>query len=355
MSTTQMKPGFRRIRARWYALALVLSLGIATWALYATGAYDSWRDGRSLDQACEGTLAQGGLTSAVGTSHLRAEQTDDSALADCFVKDSSSRNGRAVHITLRWSTSGAPSGTDAGYQAAGNGVQGQAAPLGNGWPGVIRDDGKVMVALDCVNQKSKALVAYGELYGASDGNALTGLGQVTTETAQNAAEKYGCEAKAGKQLTGVYADQLGKSGTPKPLAQAQGSCEALRGTKAAENGTPQFMEYPTDAHAPQINCYLVTKDQKPGYGLYAYYGTAAKDFQSATSESDDKNRALATAKCPQSAQEAVFAIYRLYERDTDTFPVARYSAEYAKSALKTFADHEAQLRGCTDVRLVSVP
>ncbi len=107
--------------------------------------------------------------------------------------------------------------------------------------------------------------------------------------------------------------------------------------------------------APQTNCYLVTKDQKPGHGLYAYYGAAAKDFQSATSESDDKNRTLATAKCPRSSHEAVFAIYRLYDRDTDSYPVTRYSAEYAKSLLKTFAEHEAQLRGCTDVKAGRLP
>ncbi|MCE0447512.1 hypothetical protein LT493_35300 [Streptomyces tricolor] len=65
-----------------------------------------------------------------------------------------------------------------------------------------------MVALDCLNQKDKALVAYGDLYGAADGTALTGLGRVTTETARAAAGKYGCRARAGKPLTQVSTARL---------------------------------------------------------------------------------------------------------------------------------------------------
>ncbi|MFF4932551.1 hypothetical protein ACFY2H_27240 [Streptomyces griseofuscus] len=135
-----------------------------------------------------------------------------------------------------------------------------------------------MAALDCVNQKDKALVACGDLLGASNGTSLTGLGRVTTETAEKAAEKHGCQVKAGERLSGLSAARLGASGTAKPLARAQGSCAALRGTDAAAAGTPEAMEYPADPDAPQTNCYLVTKAKKPGYGLYAYYGAAAKDF-----------------------------------------------------------------------------
>ncbi|MFE1312361.1 hypothetical protein [Streptomyces sp. NPDC058755] len=323
-------------------------------ALYGSGAYDSWRDGRSLDEACDGTLAQGGLASAMGSSHLRAEQDDGgSSLAQCFVKTARSGTGRAVQITLRWSTAGPPSDTLVWYNADYNGVRAQAAPLGNGWSGVVRYDGtwQIMVALDCVNQKNKALVAYGDLFGASNGTALTGLGRVTSETAQKAAEKYGCQAEAGRRLTSVSTALLGKPGTAKPLGQAQGSCVALRGTTAPQNSTPEIMEYPADTDAPQTNCYLVTKAQKPGYGLYAYYGAAAKDFESVGFTHPDDDYAWATATCPRSTQKAVFVIYRLYDRDTDTFPVAHYSNSFARSALKAFADHEAKQRGCTGVRL----
>lgn len=353
-----MKSGFRRIGAKLYALALVLSLVIVAWVLYGTGAYDSWRDSRSLDQACDGTLAQGGLSEALRSSNLSAGSEGDSDyLTACNVHNSETGpQASAVDLKLRWSTASAPSGELVWYDSAYNGVRAQAAPLGNGWSGVVRQDGigQVMVMLDCVNQKNKALVAYGDLSGPENSTTMTGLGRVTSETAQKAAEKYGCQAKPGKQLTYVSTAELGKPGTAKPLAQAQGSCAALRGTKAAQSGTPQIMEYPADADAPQTNCYLVTKDKKPGYGLYAYYGAAAKDFQSVGFPSD-KDWAWATAKCPQSSQEATFMIYRLYDTDTDTNPVAHYSAKFAKSALKAFADNEAQLRGCSDVHVSSVP
>ncbi|MEV6055728.1 hypothetical protein [Streptomyces sp. NPDC052107] len=240
-----------------------------------------------------------------------------------------------------------------------------AAPLGHGWSGVVRYEGgtyQVMVALDCINQENKTLVAYGDLLGTSNGTTLTGLGRVTTETAEKAAEKHGCQVKAGKQLTGLSTARLGTPDTAKPLPQAQGSRAALRGTDAVQNGTPAVMEYPADPDAPQTNCYLVTKAKKPGHGLYAYYGAAAKDFL--TSEGDrlkegygpthsGRDYAWATATCPRSAQQAVFVLYHLYDRDTDTYPVPNYSASFARSALRAFADHEAEQRGCSDVRMMT--
>ncbi|MGW4563135.1 hypothetical protein ACWEN3_12235 [Streptomyces sp. NPDC004561] len=60
--------------------------------------------------------------------------------------------------------------------------------------------------------------------------------------------------------------------------------------------------------------------------------------------------ALDHGHVPRSAQQAVFVLYHLYDRDTDSYPVPHYSASFARSALKAFAEHEAQRRGCTDVR-----
>ncbi|MEV0266283.1 hypothetical protein AB0I49_33750 [Streptomyces sp. NPDC050617] len=334
--------------------------------LYSTGTFEQWQDDHSLDRACDGTLAQGGLREALHASNLRAGGEGDSGyLTTCRVHNSDT----GLELKLRWSTSAPPSTSLTWYKEDYNGVKGQAAPLGNGWPGVTRYDGgtsQVMVALDCVNQKNKALVAYGDFSGRSKDTTLTGLGRVTTETAQKAAAKYGCQVKAGEQLTDVSATRLGTPETSKPLKQAQGSCTALRGLapEAAEGGVPEAMEYPADAQTPQVNCYLATPEKKPGYGLFAYYGASAKDFLA--SEGDrlkkgydftrgERDYAWATAQCPQSAQPAVFALYRLYDRDSDTYPISHYSAKFAESALKTFADHEAKTRGCSDVRMAPAP
>ncbi|MCX3058708.1 hypothetical protein [Streptomyces beihaiensis] len=357
----------RRIRVGWAALALVLALGIVALVLYGTGTFDSWRDDRSLDQACDGALAQGGLKAALGTTSLRADSDESrGSLADCYVKTAESGSGRALRVTLRWSSDAPPSGSLAWYDDNYNGVKGQAAPLGNGWPGVLRHNGtwQSMVTLDCTNEKNKALVAYGDLYGASSSTALTGLGRVTTETAEKAAEKYGCHAKAGSRLTQVSVSQLGKPGSAKSLKAAQGSCAALRdlASTAVRNGVPDALEYPADAHTPQVNCYLTTPEKKPGYGLFAYYGAFAKDFLASQGDQlkkgfgpshEDKDYAWATAQCPQSAQRAVFVLYHLYDRDTDTFPISHYSARFGNTALKAFAELEAKTRGCSDVRMAS--
>ncbi|MFD5077516.1 hypothetical protein [Streptomyces sp. NPDC058371] len=366
----QINSRLRRIRTGWYVGAFVLVLGVVAQVLYSSGAYDAWQNDRSLDRACDGTLAQGGLESALHTSRLRASQVDaHDYLTACRVQggDSGPQSG-SLELKLRWSSATPPSGTLAWYNQDYDGTTGQAAPLGSGWPGILRHDEtwQVMVALDCQNQRSKALVAYGDLYASDNGTALTGLGRVMTETAQKAAAKYGCRAKAGKPVTQVSAPTLGKPESAKPLTQAQGSCAALRelAPTAAKSGTPEAMEYPADAQAPQVNCYLATPDKKPGYGLYAYYGAAAKDFLAsegrhlkggygATQRDDDY--AWATAKCSESTQSAVFVLYRLFDGDTDTYPVPHYSGKFATSAVKAFADHEAQQRGCTDVQLASQP
>ena len=361
-----MKSGFRRKRAGWYVGGCLLALAIIGLVLYSTGTFAQWRDGRSLDRACDSTLAQGGLQAALHSSNLSASNGGDAHyLTSCHIHNSEAGpQGSALELKLRWSSTAAPSDTLVWYNADYNGVKAQAAPLGHGWSGIIRYDGnwQIMVALDCVNQKDKALVAYGDLVGASDSTTLTGLGRVTTETARKAAEKYACQVKAGTRLAGVSTARLGKPGTAKPLRQAQGSCVALRDMAAAETDTPEVMEYPADVDAPQTNCYLVTQDEKPGYGLYAYYGAAARDFLASEGRNltdgygpthNDQDYAWATAKCPQSTEHAVFVLYHLYDRDTDTYPVRHYSASFAASALKLFAEHEAKRRGCSDVRMAA--
>jgi hypothetical protein len=366
----QTKSRLRRIPARWCAPALVLTLGIVAFVLYSTGTFDQYKDDRSLDHACDSTLAQGGLRAALHSSHLSAGSEGDSEyLASCSVRNAETGPQRSsLEVKLRWSSAAPPSADLSWYNEDYNGVRGQAVPLGHGWSGIARYQGgwQVMVALDCQNQKNKALVAYGDLHGEPNSATLAGLGRVTTETAQKAAEKHGCQVKAGERLTSVPPSRLGTPDTAKPLKQARGSCVPLRGLAptAAGNGVPEVMEYPADAQTPQVNCYLATPEKKPGYGLYAYYGGAAKDFL--TSEGDnlkagrgptygDKEYAWATARCPRSAQPAVFVLYHLYDRDTDTHPVAHYSAQFAASALKAFADHEAKLRGCSDVQIASRP
>ncbi|MEU5078991.1 MULTISPECIES: hypothetical protein [Streptomyces] len=364
----QTKSGLRPRHAGWYAGALLLVLALLGLVLYGTGVIGSGGDDDSVDRACDGSLAQGGLSAALHSSRLSAEDLDDGDyLASCRVRTEASGAERgALEVKLRWSTSKAPASTLVWYNANYNGVRDRAAPLGHGWPGVLRHESgtyQVMVALDCVNQRNKALVAYGDLLGAANSTTLTGLGQVTTETAREAAEKHGCQVEAGQRITGLSPGLLGRSGAAEPLLrQADGSCAALRDTEAARNGTPDVLEYPADPDTPQVNCYLVTKAGKPGYGLYAYYGASAKDFlaseeaalKAATGPYGEHDYTWATSTC-RSAQPAVFALYRLYDEDTGGYPVPHYSDSFARSALTAFAAHEAKQRGCGSVRTAAQP
>ncbi|MGF1235800.1 hypothetical protein ACQSME_00875 [Streptomyces sp. 2-6] len=354
----------RRRLVGWSVGGVLLALYLVAQALYSTGVYADWRDRRSLDSACGGSLAQGGLEDALNSSHVRARAVGDSESACLINRPDTDRHGGALELTLRWSDQSAPSEALVPFGRNANGVQGQAAPLGGGWPGFVRYDGtaQVVVALDCRNDRNRALVAYGDLVqwpkdARTRESVLTGLGRVTTETARKAAAEHGCSAQAGERLTRVSLPSANAGTAARPLAQAQGSCVALRGLagQASDAGTPGVLEYPADAHTPQVNCYLLTPAGKPGYGLYAYYGAVAEDFRSVASAPRGDDYASATATCPQSDQEAVFVLYRLYDRDTDGYPVRHYSASFAGSALKAFADHEAKQRGCARVRMATTP
>ncbi|MFE9372160.1 hypothetical protein ACFYM2_20665 [Streptomyces sp. NPDC006711] len=374
----QKNPRLRRIHPGWYAGAFVAVLAIAAQVVYSTGLYGSWRDSRSVDRACGGNVARPELATALESSHLRARslELDDGYLAHCLVlRADSARNG-SLEMSLRWSSTG-PAPLEAFPSDITNGFKGAASPLGKGWPGIARsgDGGAVQVALDCRNDRGKALIAHGRFappgFAPSRSTAaLTGLGQVTAETARKAAEKYGCRTSGGGKLSDVSAPPVGAgSYRAKPLGQSQGSCAALRdlAPTATPSGTPLAVEFPADTRAPQVNCYLATASQKPGYGLFAFYGATAKEFRTSAAArslkrlegdlAEDKDSVWATAQCPQSAEPASFLLTRLQEVTASavTYPAPRSSPDFANTALKAFADGEAKQRGCTDVRMTTQP
>ncbi|MCX5382641.1 hypothetical protein [Streptomyces sp. NBC_00083] len=359
----------RRIHPGWYAGTFVVVLAVVAQVLYSTGMYGAWRDGRSVDRACGGNLAQGGLEGALGSSHSHAEDlgSGDGALGDCLVKGSSGPHS-ALQMTLRWSADAVSTAeTRARFGDLRNGYRGAVAPLGAGWPGVVRNDGtpSVLVSLDCADDPAKSLVVTGTLTGPppgaqSDPAVLTGLGRVTAETALDAAGRHGCRTSGGQRLTRVTAPPYGTGRLPsEPLGRAAGSCSPLRSlaSAAAHDGVPEAVEFPTDARAPQVNCYLATRaGAKAGYGLYAFYGTSAKAFREKGGApalklpDEPQDFASATAACPGSSEPATFLVTRLYDTDTRTYPVAHYSPDFANAALKAFADSETKRRGCDTVR-----
>ncbi|MCE0447513.1 hypothetical protein LT493_35305 [Streptomyces tricolor] len=106
----QKKSGLRGVHAGWYAGVAVLVVGLVAAVLYGSGAYDSWRDGRSLDEACDGTLAQGraglgaGLLGPEGPSRATAAPWPSAPSRPPPERDAPCRS------PLRWSTTAAPAG-----------------------------------------------------------------------------------------------------------------------------------------------------------------------------------------------------------------------------------------------------
>ena len=83
----QTKSGSRQVRAGWYAGACLLVLALVGAVLHGSGAFGSGGGEQSLDLACGGSLAQGGLSEALHASDFRAEEEGDGDyLAACRVR-----------------------------------------------------------------------------------------------------------------------------------------------------------------------------------------------------------------------------------------------------------------------------
>ncbi|BBC94231.1 hypothetical protein SRO_3055 [Streptomyces rochei] len=87
MTSWQTKSGTRQVHAGWYAGACLLVLALVGAVLYGGGAFGSGGGEESLDRACGGSLAQGGLSEALHASDFSAEEDGDGDyLAACRVR-----------------------------------------------------------------------------------------------------------------------------------------------------------------------------------------------------------------------------------------------------------------------------
>ncbi|WP_328397355.1 hypothetical protein OHS70_14195 [Streptomyces sp. NBC_00390] len=349
------------------AVVLVSCLALLAGVLHFTGVLGEWRDGMSLDRACRGTLARSGLVEALDGDRVASSDLESDpgsgALTRCAVTSRDSHD--SLRIDVRW-------GSDADDQALSlrradmTGVLGRAAPLGGDWPGAFSLGGdvpQVSVVLACRNRKDESLFVSSLLSGSGGGPGDGGARQaaqarLTTATAMKAAEEFGCEASGGKETTDAPDDPLG---APVPLDRANGTCAALRpsAAEARKAGVPGAMESVGQKNASLTDCFLATPGGEPGYRLSAAYGPLAKAFRALTPTRlrgqagavEGTNHAWATARCPGSAERAVFTLWRVHDPQKNSFAVKKRSASFEAAALKAFAGQSARAQGCSDLRL----
>ncbi|WP_069751780.1 hypothetical protein [Streptomyces sp. EN16] len=341
-----------RRTAAWTVTAAVLAGGL----FWVSGGYDSWRDDRALDSACDGDLAAGAVR----------ELFDDISLT-------SSGGGEAD----RWgcTVSAADDDTDAGLVLWARSTDrlmnledadGFDAPLGHNWTGSFRfdpddedtDEARAALLLSCKNSgHGRVMTADADLGrgGFDDPVARERLVAVLTETATRYTRRTGCAAPAGGRVKYV-----GVSTTRtdyKPVAAATGSCAGLLDGKTAARWGVRTVREIEASPAPVENCVLGGLRGAFLYGFTASYGPSAsyarlrlrerRDDDTARANPDAPNGAYAlTARCPGAGGAALFQVETLLDEDNPKFTALTVDHRELRAALQRFAERSAKTHGC---------
>ncbi|EGE43981.1 hypothetical protein SACT1_4659 [Streptomyces sp. ACT-1] len=359
MSDDVRSPRGRRVRraAAWTVTAAVLA-GALFWV---SGGYDSWRDDRALDSACDGDLAAGAVRE----------------LFDGVSLTSSAHWGDRRHCTVGASDDD----TDAGLvlwarDTEGLGeladVGGFDAPLGHGWTGSFRfdpddedrDEARATLLLSCGkgSGNGRVMTADADLGrgGFDDPVARERLVAVLTETATAYTRRTGCAAPVGERVRNVGVTTTLRD--HKPVADATGSCAGLLdGGTAARWGVRTVREIPT-APAPVEDCALGGLRGTFLYGFTARYGPAAaweqtrldhrRDAEARTGADAPNARYVLTARCPGVGGTALFQVGALHDVDAPELAAPAVDHEELRAALRRFAERSAKNHGCEKPRAV---
>ncbi|MCT6777273.1 hypothetical protein LXH09_11615 [Streptomyces sp. CS7] len=338
----------RRVRraAAWTVTAAVLAGGL----FWVSGGYDSWRDDRALDSACDGDLAAGAVRELFGgisltssgrwtdRGHCTVSASDDDTDAGLVLW-----SGQTEHMTNLENSDGFD------------------APLGHGWTGSFRfnpdtedtDEAGAVLMLSCGKESGhgQLMTAEADLDrgGFDDPVARERLVAVLTETASAYARRTGCEAPVGGRVKNVGVTTT--RADYKPVAAATGSCAGLLdGKTAARWGVRTVQEVAGDP-APGENCVLGGRSGAFLYGFTASYGPSARYAHMRLDERRDSRRpgtsahALA-AGCPGAGGTALFEVETLLDDDTPQQAAPVVDHKGLRAALQRFAERSAKRHGC---------
>ncbi|EPD90189.1 hypothetical protein HMPREF1486_05978 [Streptomyces sp. HPH0547] len=361
--------GGRRGRTRFVLGGVVGCLLLLGGVLYATGTIHTWREHRQLDRACGGNLAPSRIRTALGSERVGASDTkEDGALASC---EATTRNGgKTLTFRLRWGP-----GDERMMKFLGrthpSGYNSPLSPLGS-WPGVLREEAGATSAslwLRCDRKDHRSLIVETRIEGGPGAVTAPAPAQrekfaaVVVATAEKAAGSFGCDQVRGGSLAG-----LGGSPRKKPvtLAEARGTCAALRPTESSARrlGLGHVWEARASGTAPVEDCVLTTEadPQLPAFSLSAYYGPFAEGYSEQVTPrvagkqgvQKDGWRVWATAKCPGTETRALYVLSGVVGSDaegTSGVPVKKDDPGFRTEALTAFARQSAERHHCAELAL----
>ncbi|MGW2368032.1 hypothetical protein ACWCZ5_20915 [Streptomyces sp. NPDC001667] len=365
------KPSRKRThRLRLFIFAGAAALAIAGTMLYTLGPYDAWRDGKSLDDTCQGLLPKNDLRSLMGVNHLRGGDSTTSRTAGsqkltCSVV-SPGKSGGVTEFSVGWGRK-----TDGSLEAIGrSGFDDQemnAVPIGGGWVGVITSNdhtGSVSTVSQCQGSAKQLTVNVTSHPAQREDSFNTpqgfgSLARVATETMMNAAKKWGCDAKAGTPVSAVT-PPLKYWDTPSPVHDSSGTCRPISplASEISGAGEKRTIGTPTDNGLIE-ECIILGAKQKPLYRLAAFYepyslelrdGSGVRFNDSPAGINPKTGSAWASAECKNLFGAARFTFTT--ERGPDGVKANESDAPDLPAKLLTaFAKDAAQRHACSDLSL----
>ncbi|UZJ33494.1 hypothetical protein [Streptomyces endophytica] len=343
-------------RKRWLIAALIFLVVAVPGVFYFSGAYDSWNDGRSLSNACRGSIESSQLKQLLGVDSLTAKDAsaddhpnfDSGTLHRCIV--SSKANGNYLDVSLDWN--GNPDGGLGELRDGSFGRDfGPVSPIGHGWRGVVtgaEDRGAAVVVMSCSNKgrDRSLLVTLDGTFSAASSAQKTRLGFTAVHTAERAAKAWGCKTDPGRGQVNVIPGN--NSMKPELPGVAKGTCQGIRVSGIGSHA---------DGNAPIEDCFIQAKDGRgTQYIMSAYYypfDKAYGRYNIRSGEGGDETY-YAAAEC-RNGHRARYVIgswsnYRGRDIDgSETF--SGDAVRGKKQALKEFATRSAKRHGCTDLKL----
>ncbi|MFH8410544.1 hypothetical protein ACH4FX_38085 [Streptomyces sp. NPDC018019] len=334
---------------------LLAVLAVAAGAIFATGTYDRWRDGRAVSRACEGIVAQGELKEFLGVDGRLTSDRDwassDRADRKCviYAPDGEKEGHAWLKVTLGQGRPSQQLLTDLGRNESYS-VTAFVSPIGNGWRGVFGNfstpDDRATVVMPCGGKAAEDLVVNLQAQprnrgaGKSDERRAR-FARIATQTAVKAAEEVGCKAPPGREIERVPDVPPLVSMTPR--GKATGTCAGINAP---------VLESAADPLAPIEDCFVLDEKGEPSFRLAAYYGPFVQNGRVDTSVRGDTFTAPAghsdgvywtSTSCPKQGGTAFYTAETLRTSGAFTKP----DSAVQQAALAHFAKRSAQAHGCS--------